>query len=86
MNVAIALTAAQKGATVVNHCEVETLTTNGVAGESGYAVTGAVVRDTITGKSIAVKATAVINACGVCVNPSRRENKQTHLSNICVIA
>eukprot|EP00729_Bicosta_minor_P008712 gene8712-13108_t len=57
--------AVQNGATVVNHCAVESLATEGVAGEEGYAVSGAHVKDSVTGKQIKVNAKVVINACGV---------------------
>ena len=65
MNLAIALTAGQNGATVVNHCAVESLVTDGTPGEAGYTVNGAYVTDDVTGKHIKVNAKVVINACGV---------------------
>ena len=36
-----ALTAAQSGAAVLNHCEVVSLLTSGTPGEAGYRITGA---------------------------------------------
>jgi len=44
MNVHIALTAAQEGATVANHTEVLSLLTVGKIGEKDYKVVGAKVR------------------------------------------
>ena len=65
MNVAIALTAAQHGATIQNHCQVQGLATRGAPGQEGYAVCGAAVKDTLSGDEFTVKARVVINACGV---------------------
>ncbi|KAK9464530.1 FAD dependent oxidoreductase-domain-containing protein [Lipomyces arxii] len=61
MNTAIALTAVEKGATVVNHMEVTELTKDAATGR----VNGAVVqdRDSNAGK-ITIKAKGVINATG----------------------
>lgn len=58
MNVALALTAAEQGATVANYVEVEELTK-----EAGR-LSGAVVRDKLGGSAITVRARAVINATG----------------------
>ncbi len=58
MNVALALTAAKEGAAVANHAEV-----TGLLKENGR-LTGAAVRDTLTGSSLEVQAKVVINATG----------------------
>eukprot|EP00276_Gloeochaete_wittrockiana_P003040 CAMPEP_0184660406 /NCGR_PEP_ID=MMETSP0308-20130426/33776_1 /TAXON_ID=38269 /ORGANISM="Gloeochaete witrockiana, Strain SAG 46.84" /LENGTH=569 /DNA_ID=CAMNT_0027100967 /DNA_START=15 /DNA_END=1721 /DNA_ORIENTATION=- len=69
MNIAIALTAAGKGATVANHVEaVKLLMTNG-------HVSGATVRDTVTGTTFDVHAKVVINACGPFVDTVRELDK-----------
>ncbi|KAJ2959635.1 hypothetical protein NQZ79_g4901 [Umbelopsis isabellina] len=59
MNVALALTAVNHGATVANHCEVKSLTKD----EDGN-VNGAVLHDVFTGDEWTVKAKGVINATG----------------------
>ncbi|KAG2176604.1 hypothetical protein INT44_007268 [Umbelopsis vinacea] len=59
MNVALALTAVNHGATMANHCEVKSLTKD----ESGN-VNGAVLCDVFTGDEWTVKAKGVINATG----------------------
>ncbi|KAI9338212.1 FAD dependent oxidoreductase-domain-containing protein [Obelidium mucronatum] len=70
MNVAIALTAVAHGAVLANHVEVIQLlkkprtTLLGHKGFGDQEICGAVVRDTITGKSWTVKAKGVINATG----------------------
>jgi glycerol-3-phosphate dehydrogenase len=51
MNVALALTAVNHGATMANHCEVKSLTKD----DSGK-VNGAVLRDVFTGDEWTVKA------------------------------
>jgi glycerol-3-phosphate dehydrogenase len=51
MNVALALTAVNHGATVANHCEVKSLTKD----ENGH-VNGAVLHDVFTGDEWTVKA------------------------------
>jgi glycerol-3-phosphate dehydrogenase len=66
MNLHIALTAAQDGACLANHCEVQSLLSEGEVGDAdAYKVTGARVKDTLSGQVIDVKARTVINACGV---------------------
>ncbi|KAI8896025.1 FAD dependent oxidoreductase-domain-containing protein [Globomyces pollinis-pini] len=70
MNVAIALTAAQKGAVIANHCEVVELlkkpreTLKGEHGLGDKELYGAVVRDTITGDTWTIYAKGIINATG----------------------
>jgi glycerol-3-phosphate dehydrogenase len=59
MNLMIALTAAAKGAAVANHVSVVSLTQ-----DESKTVTGAVVRDELTGDSWAVKARVTVNATG----------------------
>lgn len=51
MNVALALTAAQNGATIANHCEVVQLVKN----KDGH-IKGAKVRDCLTGDEWEIKA------------------------------
>ncbi len=58
MNVALALTAAEEGAAVGNHLEVTALLKN------GSQVSGASVRDTLTGKTWDIRAKTVVNATG----------------------
>ncbi|KAJ3015291.1 UNVERIFIED_CONTAM: mitochondrial glycerol-3-phosphate dehydrogenase [Siphonaria sp. JEL0065] len=70
MNVAIALTAIAHGAVLANHVEVVQLikmprtTFLNKKGFGDQEICGAVVRDTLTGKSWTVKAKGVINATG----------------------
>ena len=66
MGLAIALTAAEKGATVANYAEVVDLVKTGAPqGAAGEAqITGAVIRDRETGRDVKVRAKAVINATG----------------------
>ncbi|KGG52913.1 hypothetical protein DI09_125p30 [Mitosporidium daphniae] len=59
-NVSIALTAIAMGATAVNHVEVTSLTKNPESGK----ISGAIVRDSISGESFPIKAKGVINATG----------------------
>lgn len=63
MNLAVALTAARQGATVVNHTEVTSLLRK--KDESGQEkLCGVKVRDTITNKEWEVKGKCIINATG----------------------
>ncbi len=62
MNLYIALTAAQSGASVLNHTEVVKLNTVGKLGEQDYKVVGAQVRDVFTGEKWDIKAKQVISA------------------------
>lgn len=64
MNLYIALTAAQSGASVLNHTEVVKLNTVGKLGKDDYKVVGAQVRDMFTGATWDIKAKQVISACG----------------------
>lgn len=64
MNLYIALTAAQNGATIINHTQVLNLTTKGKLGDDDYKVTGAKVKDTFTGETWEIRAKQVINATG----------------------
>lgn len=66
MNVALALTAAREGAAVANHAEV-----TGLLKKSGR-LTGASVRDTLTGSSFSVRASVVVNATGPFTDGVRR--------------
>jgi len=66
MNVAIALSAIERGAVVATHAEVVAL-----RHEHGR-VRGAVVRDTFTGREVEVRARAVVNATGPFVDELRR--------------
>lgn len=63
MNLAVALTAARQGATVVNHTEVTALLKKpNAAGKE--VLCGVKVRDTITNKECEVKGKCIINATG----------------------
>jgi len=64
MNLYIALTAAQSGASVLNHTEVLKLITVGKLGDADYKVVGAKVRDMFTDARWDIKAKQVISACG----------------------
>jgi glycerol-3-phosphate dehydrogenase len=59
MNVSLALTAVLEGAVVANHVEVTSLIKN----EAGQ-ITGATMKDILTGNSWSTSSTAVINATG----------------------
>ncbi|KAF8523298.1 FAD dependent oxidoreductase, partial [Hysterangium stoloniferum] len=60
MNIALIMTAVQQGAVVANHVEVTSL----LKTNSGGKVTGASVRDTLTGNTWDIRAKGVINATG----------------------
>lgn len=70
MNVALALSAVQHGATVANHVEVVKLlkkprtSKNGLFGFSSQELCGAILRDTLTGETWSVYAKGIINATG----------------------
>ena len=66
MNVSIALTAASTGATVANHVEVTAL-----CKENG-TLSGAALRDTLTGESWDVRARVTVNATGPFADAVRR--------------
>jgi glycerol-3-phosphate dehydrogenase len=59
MNVSLALTAVTEGAAVANHVEITSLIKN----EAGQ-ITGATMRDMLTGEKWSTNATAVVNATG----------------------
>eukprot|EP00924_Labyrinthula_sp_SR-Ha-C_P008939 maker-scaffold_2-snap-gene-7.18-mRNA-1 protein AED:0.04 eAED:0.05 QI:0/0/0.5/1/1/1/2/88/643 len=65
----IGLTAAQAGATVLNHCNVEELT---VGSKSG-TVNGSIVRDMVTGEQFKVRAKAVVNCTGPFTDTIRKQ-------------
>lgn len=67
MNLALALTAAAHGAAVANYVEVEALRKNRAG-----RVTGAAVRDALSGAAWEVRARVVINAAGPFVDAVRR--------------
>ncbi|XP_046444457.1 glycerol-3-phosphate dehydrogenase, mitochondrial-like isoform X1 [Daphnia pulex] len=81
MNIAIALTAARLGATVANHVRVVSLTKSKDS-EGQEKVSGARVRDEITGKEWEVRAKCVINATGPFTD-SIREMDQQAVNKIC---
>lgn len=58
MNIALALTAAQNGATIANHCEVLELVKN----DQGH-IKGAKVRDNLTGDEWEIKAKVKKGKC-----------------------
>ena len=64
MNLQIALTAAQAGASLLNHTTVTKLLTTGKLGQDDYKVVGAKVMDNFTGASWDIKAKQVISAVG----------------------
>ncbi|BFZ61741.1 mitochondrial glycerol-3-phosphate dehydrogenase [Saitoella coloradoensis] len=74
MNVTLALSAVLKGAVVANHVEV-----TGLQKDSGSAkgkITGATVRDMLTGEEFQVKAKGVINATGPFSDTLRKMDDQ----------
>jgi len=71
MNVAIAVTAAEQGAVIVNHAEVASLL------ETDGKVRGAVVRDLETVQEIEVRARVVVNATGPFTDAIRRMEDPT---------
>ncbi|XP_045511018.1 glycerol-3-phosphate dehydrogenase, mitochondrial isoform X1 [Colias croceus] len=76
MNLAIALTAARHGATIANHVRV--LKLHKTAGK----LSGARVRDELTGKEWDVKAKSIINATGPFTDSIRKMDDQT-IKEIC---
>ena len=64
MNISIALTAIQHGAVAANHIGVLSLTNTGTQGQSNYNITGASVKDFVTGEEFNIKSKKVINATG----------------------
>ncbi len=67
---ALARTAAARGALVVNYCRVTSLL------HSGGKLTGLSCRDTETGRDYTVRATCVVNATGVWVDELRRQDAE----------
>lgn len=66
MNVSLALTAAEQGATVANHVSVESLL------KTGQKISGANLKDEISGERFEIKAQVVINATGPFVDGIRK--------------
>ncbi len=66
MNLALALTALEEGAVVVNHLEVVGLV------REGGALKGARVREAFSGRSFEIRARCVVNACGPSADLLRR--------------
>eukprot|EP01097_Dermamoeba_algensis_P005887 TRINITY_DN3704_c0_g1_i1.p1 TRINITY_DN3704_c0_g1~~TRINITY_DN3704_c0_g1_i1.p1 ORF type:complete len:709 (-),score=180.95 TRINITY_DN3704_c0_g1_i1:1367-3493(-) len=76
MNVALALTAAQYGASIANYTEVVSLVKK--KGENGRTVNcGAIVKDTLTGNTFEVKAKGIINATGPFTDTIRQMSEPT---------
>ena len=65
---AIALTAASKGATIANYCEMVGFV---YGGPEGHTVTGITCKDVMTGETFQVKATAVVLATGAFLDSVR---------------
>lgn len=74
MNVSLALTAVVEGAVVANHVEVTSL----IKDDAGK-ITGATMRDTLTGDKWATSSTAVINATGPFTDAIRKMDDPTTL-------
>ncbi|XP_018325736.1 glycerol-3-phosphate dehydrogenase, mitochondrial [Agrilus planipennis] len=81
MNLAIALTAARHGATVVNHVTVTSLIKD-KNGSGKEVITGVNVRDEITGKEWRVPTKCVINATGPFTDSIRKMDNPT-IKEIC---
>ncbi|XP_011496402.1 PREDICTED: glycerol-3-phosphate dehydrogenase, mitochondrial isoform X1 [Ceratosolen solmsi marchali] len=81
MNLAIALTASRHGATVVNHVTVINLLKD-IDGAGKRVITGARVRDELTGEEWDVKAKAVINATGPFTDSIRKMDDEC-VNEIC---
>jgi len=67
MNLAIGLTAVQQGAACANHCEVLSLLKKKITAEDGSekeVISGAHVRDRMSGEEFDIRAKCVINATG----------------------
>lgn len=88
MNVAIALTAVDHGATVANHVEVVSLikkprvTLTEAVGNGPEEICGAVCRDTITGDQWTVYAKGVVNATGPFCDSIRRMDEGVETRDI----
>lgn len=81
MNLAVALSAARHGATVVNHVKVLNLH-KGLDKDGKRVLTGARVRDELTGDEWDVKAKSIINATGPFTDSIRKMDDQT-VQEIC---
>ncbi|XP_058797659.1 glycerol-3-phosphate dehydrogenase, mitochondrial isoform X2 [Phymastichus coffea] len=81
MNLAVALTASRHGATVVNHVSVTNLL-KGLDRDGKRVLTGARVRDELTGEEFDVKARAIINATGPFTDSIRKMDDQS-VQEIC---
>ena len=68
--VALARTAAAKGAVVLNHCPVTSLQ------REGGKLTGLVARDAITGTELRIAAKCIVNATGVWVDDLRNMDRE----------
>ncbi|XP_001599125.1 glycerol-3-phosphate dehydrogenase, mitochondrial isoform X1 [Nasonia vitripennis] len=76
MNLAVALTASRHGATVVNHVSVLNLL-KGLDRDGKRVLTGARVKDELTGEQWDVKARAIINATGPFTDSIRKMDDQS---------
>ncbi|XP_011698622.1 PREDICTED: glycerol-3-phosphate dehydrogenase, mitochondrial isoform X1 [Wasmannia auropunctata] len=81
MNLAVALTASRHGATVVNHVKVVNLL-KGLDRDGKRVLTGAHLRDELTGEEWDVKAKAIINATGPFTDHIRKMDDQ-NVPTIC---
>ncbi|KAL2728134.1 hypothetical protein V1477_017410 [Vespula maculifrons] len=81
MNLAIALTASRHGATVVNHVKVLNLL-KGLDKDGQRVLTGARLKDELTGEEWDVKAKAIINATGPFTDYIRKMDDQ-NVKEIC---
>ena len=72
MNLALALTAAEQGAAVANYVTVEGFTT-----DARGRITGAAVRDQLTGNAWPIRARVVLNAAGPYVDDLRALDEET---------
>lgn len=64
MNIILALTAAYHGAAVANHVEVVSLIKEKKGADGKPKLSGAVVRDMLTGKEWTIRAKGIVNATG----------------------
>ena len=82
MNVALALTAAYHGAALANHVEVTALLKDAKNADGEPMLSGAKVRDTLTGQEWEIKAKGIVNATGPFTgNPSQYRSRDT--SSLC---
>jgi glycerol-3-phosphate dehydrogenase len=73
MNISLAVTAATKGATVVNHASVTAVTK-----DPDGKINGVQVRDNLTGDVYPVKARVVVNACGPFIDSICKMDNPNH--------